>query len=130
MRTRPSACEARERRRRAVELRLAGATYAQIAARLDWSGPSGAHQEVARALRAGESGADQLRELELARLDVLQAAVWPRAVAGRLEAVDAVLSIMRRRARLLGLVAPRVAPQRIERLPLTGRGQPRRRGRL
>jgi hypothetical protein len=130
MRTRPAASEARERRRRAVELRLAGATYQVIADRLGWSGPSGAHQEVARALRAGECAADQLRELELARLDVLQAAVWPKAVTGGLKAVDAVLAIMKRRARLLGLDAPRVAPPRIERIPMVGRGQPRRRGRL
>ena len=130
MRTRPAATEARERRRRAVEMRLAGATYQVIADRLDWSGPSGAHQEVARALRAGEGPAGQLREVELARLDVLQAAVWPKAVAGHLKSVDRTLSIMARRSRLLGLDAPRAPAARVERLPLTGRGQSRRRGRL
>jgi hypothetical protein len=129
MRTRPTASEARERRRRAVELRLAGATYQVIADQLNWSGPSGAHQEVARALRAGEGAAVELRDLEMARLDVLQTAVWPKAVAGHLKSVDAVLAIMARRSRLLGLDAPRVAPERIERVPLVGRGQSRRRGR-
>ena len=129
MRTRPAATEARDRRRRAVEMRLAGATYQVIADRLDWSGPSGAHQEVARALRAGESGADELRELELTRLAALDNALWPRAVAGHLPSIDRTLSVMKRRARLLGLDAPRVAPKRIERVPLAGRGQPRR-GRL
>jgi hypothetical protein len=71
-----------------------------------------------------------LLERELAELDVLQAAVWPRAVAGHLPSVDAALGIMKRRARLLGLDAPRIVPEGIERVPLTGRGQPRRRGRL
>jgi hypothetical protein len=111
-------------------MRLAGATYQVIADRLEWSGPSGAHQEVARALRAGEGAADDLRELELARLDVLQAAVWPRAVAGHLPSVDRVLAVMRRRSRLLGLDAPLAPAARVERVPLTGRGQSRRRGRL
>jgi hypothetical protein len=106
MRTRPSACEARERRRRAVELRLAGASYAQIAERLDYADASGPFRAVARSLSLGEGTADQLRELELARLDRLQEGVWPKAVAGRLQAVDAVLAIMRRRSRLLGLGRP------------------------
>lgn len=103
MRLRPTAAEARDRRRRAVELRLTGMTYAQIAQRLDWSGPSGAHQEIARALRLAEEPADRLRDLEVAQLDALFAAVWPRARSGHLRSVDAALGIMKRRARLLGL---------------------------
>ena len=61
MRTRPSAFEARDRRRRAVEMRLAGATYQVIADNLDRAGPSGAHAEVQRAVRLAEGPVDQLR---------------------------------------------------------------------
>jgi hypothetical protein len=48
-----------------------------------------------------------LRGLELERLDALHAACWPAALAGHLRSIDTVLRIMRRRAALLGLDAPR-----------------------
>lgn len=48
----------------------------------------------------------ELRRLEGARLDRLQAAVWPKALSGDPAAVRAVVRLMERRARLLGLDAP------------------------
>jgi hypothetical protein len=45
--------------------------------------------------------------LELMRLERLHAAVWPQAIRGDVNAVDRVLRIMERRARLLGLDAPK-----------------------
>jgi len=47
-----------------------------------------------------------VRALELERCDRLQAAVWPAATQGDVAAVAAVLRIMERRARYLGLDAP------------------------
>jgi len=52
-------------------------------------------------------GSDQLRELELQRIDALYAVVWPLAIQGQLSAVDRCLTIMKRRAELLGLDVPR-----------------------
>jgi len=46
---------------------------------------------------------DQIRMLEAARLDDLLKGVWPKAIAGDIAAVDRALSIMARRAKLLGL---------------------------
>jgi len=47
-----------------------------------------------------------LRALELLRLDELLNALWDTAIAGDLKAVDRVLKVMERRAKLLGLDAP------------------------
>ncbi len=46
---------------------------------------------------------DALRATEVARLDALQAAVWPAAMAGDVEAVRQVAALIEKRARLLGL---------------------------
>ena len=50
--------------------------------------------------------ADELRTLELERLDRLLLGVWGQAAKGNQGAVDRALKIMERRARLLGLDAP------------------------
>ena len=44
--------------------------------------------------------------LELARLDVAQRAIWKKVVKGDLAAIDRLLKIMQRRAKLIGLDAP------------------------
>ena len=44
--------------------------------------------------------------MESERLDALLAALWPAAMAGNCRAVDRCLSVMHRRAKLLGLDAP------------------------
>ena len=51
-------------------------------------------------------GAEELRKIELARLDALQVSLWDRAMAGDVDAVLAVLRIMDRRIRLLSLATP------------------------
>jgi hypothetical protein len=100
---------AAQRRGKALDLRKQGQTYAQIAAALGVS-ESRAHQVVTEELRRlhaerSEAAGEVLR-LELERLDVLQASVWPKAKAGEPTAVERVLNIMARRAKLLGLDAP------------------------
>lgn len=106
--------EAQERRRKAVELRRAGASYAHIAATLDMA-PSSVHKTVCKALaQLKDDIADQatlLQAQEADRLDHLQVKLWARAAGGDLAAIDRVLRLMERRARLLGLDAPqRIAP--------------------
>jgi hypothetical protein len=96
----------RERRRLALSLRLAGATYEAIGRQLGCSGPGALHL-VTRAVRdVGRDPAEQLLKLELDRLDRLHRTVWTRALNGDVEALDRVLRLMARRAKLLGLDAP------------------------
>ena len=106
--------EAAERRTQALTLRKAGATYKQIGQVLGVS-EQRAHRIVTIELRRlnryrDESAAEVLR-LELERLDQMFQAIWPAATAGDKDAINQVLTIMRRRAALMGLEAPRkIAP--------------------
>jgi hypothetical protein len=91
----------------ALRLRRAGLTYQEIASRLGYAAPSSAWRAVRQGLRTTlQEPADDLRTLELARLDALQAGLWSKAIAGNVVAVGGVLAIMKRRASLLGLDAP------------------------
>lgn len=101
-----------EKQRQALELRKAGVGYRQIADRLGYEGPAGAHYAVTAALkRTIQEPADEVRRLELERLDTLLVGLWAQAVATKDKpanplAVDRVLKIMARRAAYLGLDAP------------------------
>lgn len=95
-----------ERKKNALELRLAGASYRDIAQALEVS-PATALQDCKEALAdIPAQQADEMRTVELSRLDRLQRAVWPRAVKGDLQAVDRAIKIIDRRAKLFGLDAP------------------------
>jgi len=99
---------AAERRGQALALRKAGSGYAAIARQLGYAGPSGAYKAIVTALRAlTREPAEELRTLELARLDDLLAGLWADARKGHVLKIDRVLKIMARRAALLGLDAPR-----------------------
>ena len=50
--------------------------------------------------------AEEIRSLELTRLDELQTAIWTDCMDGKLTAIDRVLKIMERRSKLVGLDAP------------------------
>jgi hypothetical protein len=97
-----------ERESRILELRRAGATWQNIADRVGYASPSGAWQAYQRiANRFIRPKLEDLRDMELDRLDRLQMGVWPKALNGDIRALDAVLRIIDRRARLLGLEAPK-----------------------
>lgn len=88
-----------------LELRRAGYTFDRIAGELKIpGGRSDAHKIYKRALaRTLQEPAAEIRQLEADRLDRLQAAVWMKALRGDLPALDRVLRVMERRAKLLGL---------------------------
>ena len=88
----------------AVELAIDGVSYGAIAAEVGYSHRGTAYKAVHKALaeRVVE-GVDTLRRLEVDRLDALQAALWPTALAGDTAAATIVLRIIEQRARLLGL---------------------------
>ena len=92
-----------------MRLRLAGLTHRQIGAQLGVA-PSSAYKRIRHALnevndRIGEDTTD-LRTLEACRLDELLNALWDGPSAAIEKAIDRVLRIMERRAKLLGLDAP------------------------
>ena len=100
---------AAERRVQALELRKAGASYRAIGSKLGTS-EAQAHRDVAHELgrlaaEAHDLAAD-VRTLELERLDVLTLALWKDAKAGNQGAIDRVLKVMERRAKLMGIDAP------------------------
>ena len=105
----PAKVRAAAREEQCLKLRLAGLTHRAIAAQLSIA-PSTAYKRVRHALdgvnQRTTQEAESLRALELARLDELQCALWEQALAGELKAVDRVLKVMERRAKLLGLDAP------------------------
>ena len=98
---------ARERQIRALELRREGKSFPQIARELGYRSVAGAYDSVMGALRETvREPAEQVRALELERLGLMFAAVWPTALEGDIPAQQQVLRLMDRRARYLGLDQP------------------------
>ena len=92
------------RRTRAVELRTAGWTFDAIAAELGYANRGSVYAVIRKALDTHEAeGVERLRELEVARLDRLQANLWDRAMAGDMTAVSEIRRIIEARVRLFGL---------------------------
>lgn len=96
-----------ERRAKAIQLRIAGASWQAIADALGYSDRAAAYKDVQRALESElakmSRNAETLREMEVRRLDQLQQSLWRDAMSGDTKAVDSVLKIIDRRIRLLGL---------------------------
>lgn len=89
---------------KALELRIGGANYRQIAGALKVSVGT-AHAYVNEGLEqlrgANADAVEQLRYLEAARLDSLLVSLWSRRDSPRV--ADTILRISERRSRLLGL---------------------------
>jgi hypothetical protein len=96
-----------ERQRQALELRRAGASYRSIAQQLGCSLGNAWKSVRAGIKKTLQEPADEVRRLENDRLDRLQFILWQRALEGNLHAIDRVLKIMKRRAELNGLDAPK-----------------------
>ena len=74
---------AMERRRDAVQLRKAGWTYPEIAKQLKYASVEGARKAVMKGMKElGNDGVQELREMNVARLEHLLSIVWPTANAG------------------------------------------------
>ena len=90
----------------ALDMRLGGASYRQISKALGVPLAT-AHRHVQQMLREyATEPATQVRDMEVARLDRLLSAHWGKATNGDINATRMVLTIMDRRAKLLGLDAP------------------------
>src|SRR5450631_584602 len=92
------------RRVKAVQLKAAGYTSAQVADELGYTSRGTAFNVVAKALREQTAEAvTDLRELENSRLDALQLALWDAAMTGDVKAVVAIVKIVKARVHLNGL---------------------------
>lgn len=98
-----------QRRVKAWQLKIAGATLDEIATALNYASPAAVSKDLTRsmqALQAAEKGAKEALTLELARIDRVQRGSWTAGVAGDPKAAMVVLACIDRRVKLLGLDAP------------------------
>ncbi|GGJ55746.1 hypothetical protein [Glutamicibacter ardleyensis] len=95
----------RERQKKALELRKAGATYEQIAeANIGYANRGTVQKAVKRAiLEIPREEAKEVLALELSRLDDALRAIWPKIITGDLWAIDRLINLQNRRAQYLGL---------------------------
>jgi hypothetical protein len=97
------------KRKQALQLRLAGASYRQIADTLGYAdgNPGDVWRIVQEELKeVTREPAENVRMMEMERLDLLQMTHWPAARQGDYQATAMVLRIMEMRARYYGLSAP------------------------
>jgi uncharacterized protein YicC (UPF0701 family) len=103
-----------DKERRVLELRRSGITFDVIAEEVGYASASGAYNAFVRSLkRTLQVPADEVRQIEIDRLDKLQQAMWPQAMEGHPAAIDRIIRIMERRAKLLGLDAPTKLQQEV-----------------
>lgn len=91
----------------ALQLRKEGKSYVFIAQQLGYKDHSGAWRAVRSAMKKTlKEPADEMRKLELERLDDMLSAIAPAVKEGNLAAIDRALKIQDRRAKLMGLDMP------------------------
>ena len=97
-----------EKEREVFLYRQAGLTFDQIAKKLGYSHPSGAHAAFKRAVERtrDESLATAGRELHRARLETALSAIWNRVLKGDLKAIAMMIRILDADAKLHGLYMP------------------------
>ena len=96
-----------EREAEVLKLRRGGLTFDLIAKELGFKHASGAHKAYVNACkRIIVSDVQEIRAVEIERLDIAQSSIWGRVLRGEIPAIQTLIRIMERRARLLGLDAP------------------------
>ena len=105
--TSPRRIAAVERGRQALELRIGGATFPQIAQQLKYANPSCAYYAVKAALnRVPAPEATTLRHLNLERLNRMRLLNQAALRKGDTKAIHTELAIQERETRYMGLDAP------------------------
>lgn len=93
-----------EKTRRAMALKLAGASYAQIAQTLGYHDASGARKAVQRGMKSAmHESAGELRKIHYGRLEHMLMLIWPEVNQRDLPAMSAALAVMDRMEKLYGL---------------------------
>ena len=90
----------------ALDLRRQGLTHARIGEKLGISQSHVTELLHEAMTRQVDEAAEEARKLDLARLDDLMSGIYKKAVRGDFGAIDSVMAIMARRAKLLGYEAP------------------------
>jgi hypothetical protein len=105
--TSPRSIRKAERKAKALELRIIGYSYATIGKEMKMD-PAEVFRLVDEALtEMVQEPADRLRQIELTRLDEMQASAFPQACEGIEGAQNQVLRLMERRARYVQVeIAP------------------------
>jgi len=89
----------------AQQLRMAGASWDEVATSLGYASADSAKMTVRNARRDRSKDTETLEDivdLELQRLDMLQLICWRTANQGDMKAVQTILAIMQLRMRMLG----------------------------
>jgi hypothetical protein len=90
-----------------IQLRQSGITFERIAELVGYQDRSSAHKAFQRSVRTREiEASDEVRWLELGRLEEYHRVLWPRMMRGDIKAGEFLLKVHDRRAKLLGLDAP------------------------
>lgn len=96
--------DVRERQGKALELRKAGATYAQIAEAVGYAHEQSAYKAVRKAMQAiVQEPSEELALLQQERLNHMLVILWPRIQGGEDTAINTALRVMERMDRLAGL---------------------------
>jgi hypothetical protein len=109
-----------KRRKEVIQLREAGATWADIADTIEERHGAGAlpnhwgkryacqdfHRALGKLQEEVRDRARSVREMELKRLNRMQRGLWQSAINGDTDAARTVVKLMKRRASLLGLDEP------------------------
>lgn len=96
-----------EKRKQALQLALAGVDYQTIADTVGYNSRQAAHKAVKSAIDMTiKPMAEDVKQMQLARLDKMLTAIWSQVTKGNLSAIDRAIKLEERRARLMGADAP------------------------
>lgn len=100
--------EQRERARKALELRKNGVSYDDICTSLGFKSRAAAFKAVMSCLnRLEKEPAEEVRKLEVSRIERLWMTYYPKAVKGDIKAAELCIKLASRRADLEGLDQPK-----------------------
>lgn len=95
-----------EKTRRSIALKLAGASYAQIATQIGYADASGARKAVQRGMKTSlQENSSELKRIHYGRLEHMLMLLWPEVNTRDLPSMSAALAVMDRMERLYGLNA-------------------------
>jgi len=99
--------KAHEKQSAALALALSGADYQTIADKVGYNSRQAAWKAVKSALdKSIRHAADEVRVMQIARLDKMLVSIWASVERGNLSAIDRAIRLEERRAKLLGLDMP------------------------
>lgn len=97
---------AKERRQRALSLKLNGASYEQIAEQLNYASANSAYQAIrTEILNTKQESAGELKAIQFERLNHMLLVLQPQVLSGDKGAIQTALSIMDRMNTLMGVTS-------------------------